>query len=80
MTLLTEFDRLKIQLNNLSPRYMKYNPKLYTNLFRCTDALMRLLKDKSGESDVDDWLNIIAEKLPEEMAEPRKEKRNSPLL
>jgi hypothetical protein len=72
LALLDEFDRLRVQLDNLSPQHMKHKPKLYTNLFRCTDALLRILKAEPEESDIDDWIEIIAQKLPDEMAKPRK--------
>jgi len=72
LALLTEFDTLRSQLSNLPPRYVKIKPRLYTNLFRCTEALLRILKAKPAENDIDDWAEIIAEKLPSHMAEPRK--------
>jgi len=72
LALLTEFDRIRINLNNQTPQYMKLKPRLYNNLFRCAEALLRILKAEPEESDIDEWAEIIAEKLPSEFIEPRK--------
>ena len=72
LALLAEFDSLRNQLENMSPQFMKIRPKLYTNLFRCTETLLRILKSAPEKNDIDEWAEIIAEKLPPEIAEPRK--------
>jgi predicted transcriptional regulator len=72
LAFLAEFDSLRSQLESMSPQFMKIRPRLYTSLFRCTETLLRILKSEPEETDIDKWAEIIAEKLPPDIVEPRK--------
>lgn len=60
--LLEEFELIRKELR--ATQYTKHKPQLWNNLFRCAETLRDLLLSRPKTSDVDEWLNIIAEKAP----------------
>ena len=60
--LLEEFELIRKELR--SAQYTKHKPQLWNNLFRCAETLRDLLLSRPKTSDVDEWLEIIAEKAP----------------
>ena len=71
IALLDEFDEIREALRKA--RYEKHKARLWNNLCRCTDTLIRLLKSSPDENDIDDWLRIIAEKAPKKFAKYAKQ-------
>lgn len=68
LALLDEFDQIRTELKTLGEKYTKYKPRLYTSLFRCAEALRNLLKASPDTGEVEDWINIITQNLPERHA------------
>ena len=62
IALLDEFDRIRNALRKA--RYDKNRARFWNNLFRCANTLVTLLKSSPEEVDIDEWLEIIAEKAP----------------
>ena len=62
LALLDEFNHIRVLLRRTQNERIK--PQLWNNLFRCAETLKDLLENRPEQSDVDQWLEIIAEKAP----------------
>ena len=62
LALLEEFDRIRFEIQ--SAKYTKHKPQLWNNLFRCAETLRDLLMSRPDKGEVDEWLDIIAQKAP----------------
>ena len=71
IALLDEFDRIRKVLRKA--RYDKNKARLWNNLFRCANTLVTLLKSSPEEGDIDEWLEMIAEKAPKKFVKYAKQ-------
>jgi len=71
IALLDEFDRIRKVLRKA--RYDKNKARLWNNLFRCANTLVTLLKSSPEEGDIDEWLEMIAEKAPKKFVKCAKQ-------
>ena len=71
LALLDEFNHIRVLLRRSQNERIK--PQLWNNLFRCAETLKDLLENRPEQSDVDQWLEIIAEKAPKKFLKHAKE-------
>ncbi|MCD6537015.1 hypothetical protein J7L18_00150 [Candidatus Bathyarchaeota archaeon] len=71
LALLNEFNHIRETIRR--SRYEKHKTRLWNNLFRCAETLLKLLEAQPEQSDVDQWLKIIAEKAPKKFLKHAKE-------